>query len=403
MEKPSQQKLLILADDLTGALDSGVQLVRRGQKVVILLKSESLKSLPLDEFNVVVVDTESRHLDAKDAYQIVYENCKNALGQGITSIYKKTDSGLRGNVGSELQAVLDAASSDYLHFIPAYPDLDRKTINGIHYVNGIPVGESIFAKDPIDPVIVSKVDEIIHLQSAIPVCYNQKNKEKCIVVHNASTTAELRDIAKKLKEENELFLTAGCAGFLEVFPLEKETSDTSELSKLKDKLVILSGSVNQVTEEQLNYAETHGAIRYHIPIEELLSNKVDIKFIEKEIVQLLNDSNSNFVLIDTIHSYKEMNDKYGNCEIAKTIQEYLGEIATTIHKYANDYTFMIIGGDTLTGYIQKQNVSSLIPEKEIYPGIVLASYGKEEKNYLITKSGGFGNENLLTEILEWLK
>ena len=35
--------------------------------------------------------------------------------------YKKTDSTLRGNIGSEIAALMDACKMERLPFIPAYP------------------------------------------------------------------------------------------------------------------------------------------------------------------------------------------------------------------------------------------------------------------------------------------
>ncbi|RAZ93762.1 four-carbon acid sugar kinase family protein, partial [Klebsiella oxytoca] len=81
-------------------------------------------------------------------YQVVYETAKRAWGLGIPYMYKKTDSALRGNVGSELTAVLDATGSRSLHFFPAFPRMHRTTEDGIHYINGIPVHESVFGRDP---------------------------------------------------------------------------------------------------------------------------------------------------------------------------------------------------------------------------------------------------------------
>ena len=43
-------------------------------------------------------------------------------------IYKKTDSGLRGNIGKELEAALAAGGEEYLTFIPALPAMNRITV-----------------------------------------------------------------------------------------------------------------------------------------------------------------------------------------------------------------------------------------------------------------------------------
>jgi uncharacterized protein YgbK (DUF1537 family) len=248
-------RLLILADDLTGALDSGVQLAHRGQRVVILTAPD----VPFPDssvYDVLVIDTETRHIGAEEAGKLVFSLVRQAKASGIRCFYKKTDSGLRGKVGAELQAVLLASGAERLHFIPAYPATDRKTIGGIQYVNGKPLAESIFSKDPIDPIHVSGVDEVIHLSADVPVklcgaATVKQDNDACefsgIIVHDASTMEDLAAIAERLEKADELYVTGGCAGFLEVYPMEASRDTKEALPALKERLFVLSGSVNDVT------------------------------------------------------------------------------------------------------------------------------------------------------------
>ena len=92
-------KLLIVADDFTGALDSGVQFASCGAdtKVIIDPDYDFGRS---DKNDVLVFDSETRHVKPNDAYRIVHDFVKRANDFGIPYIYKKTDSGLRGNKGS---------------------------------------------------------------------------------------------------------------------------------------------------------------------------------------------------------------------------------------------------------------------------------------------------------------
>ena len=76
---------------------------------------------------------------------------------------------LRGNVGAELTAVLDAAGADRLAFLPALPKMGRITRNGIHYIDSVPVADSVFGQDPFEPVTASSLEEIIAAQSEVPV------------------------------------------------------------------------------------------------------------------------------------------------------------------------------------------------------------------------------------------
>lgn len=141
-------KLLMIADDFSGALDAGVQFAARGAatRVVTDLDCDFLET----DAEVLVMVAETRHLPPQKAYDVVYHVARNAREAGVPYIYKKTDSALRGNVGSELAAVMDAADADVMPFLPAFPKLNRVTRNGVHYVDGVPVAESIFGQDPLN-------------------------------------------------------------------------------------------------------------------------------------------------------------------------------------------------------------------------------------------------------------
>lgn len=78
-------KIAIIADDLTGANDSGVQLAHYGLKTSVLFQ---LHSSQLDENDAVVIDTDSRSLSKKEAYEkvkVVSEKLKDCF----PIIYKK--------------------------------------------------------------------------------------------------------------------------------------------------------------------------------------------------------------------------------------------------------------------------------------------------------------------------
>lgn len=122
-------KLLVIADDFTGALDTGVQFAGKGMTTKVLsYLPEDGEALQQFQAQVLVIDAQTRHLDGGEAYRKVLELVKSAKDAGIPYIYKKTDSGLRGNIGKELDAALTASGEQYLTFIPALPAMDRITV-----------------------------------------------------------------------------------------------------------------------------------------------------------------------------------------------------------------------------------------------------------------------------------
>ena len=60
----------VSADDFTGACDVGVQCTKQGLEIVVLSAADFLSDFS-SIFDVLVVDTETRHLPPEDAYRKV--------------------------------------------------------------------------------------------------------------------------------------------------------------------------------------------------------------------------------------------------------------------------------------------------------------------------------------------
>ena len=107
----------IIADDLTGAADSGVQLMRSGYRTAVVFRGAPIP--PSDDLDAVAVDTNSRPLPAGFAAKRVVES-GHALRESRI-VYKKIDSTLRGPIGAELAAALAATGRKRALVAPAFP------------------------------------------------------------------------------------------------------------------------------------------------------------------------------------------------------------------------------------------------------------------------------------------
>ena len=288
-------KLLILADDFTGALDTGVQFSGKGIRTQVVVSSHWVE--PDSDCDVMVIDVETRHVPKEKAYEIVYDVCQQAVKYGIRCFYKKTDSALRGNVGSELQAAVDAVSGKNIVFVPAFPAMRRITVDGVHYIDGIPVKESVFGQDPFEPVMYDRVDELLRatgykggvigvgkaerkLQAAeerktqASEERGQKAAEAAkqqLFLYDAEIDADLDEIAETVGKKRDIPILAGCAGFAAKLPelLKLPVKESGDV-KLKENLVFLCGSVNPITKSQIVYGEKMGIPRIYLKPEEKL-------------------------------------------------------------------------------------------------------------------------------------
>ena len=409
--------LLIIADDFTGALDTGVQFAAHGVSTRVIVDPEVDFSAYHD--SVLVVDTETRHLTAREAFDIVARLTGKAREAGIRYIYKKTDSALRGNIGAELAAVLTASGCKRLPFLPAFPQTGRVTREGVHYVDGVPVTESPFGIDPFEPVVHSVVTDLIGEQCSIPAFSfpalsgdAEVPGQEGILVFDASTPSDLRETGKKLFDADMLSVMAGCAGFGAVLPelLDIAPDRPAALPKLDPRLLVVCGSVNSITLAQLDQAEKAGFSRLRLSPEQKLEPGYWQTEQGKEALQGIED-----MLASHSHCIIESNDLGGNQPTADyaaalgidretlrvRISGCLGYLVGEIFASPSLGTLLLTGGDTLLQCMNCVGVNELEPLRELESGVVLARFTYNGcTRHVITKSGGFGQETLLTDLAE---
>ena len=85
------------------------------------------------------------------------------------------------------------------------------------------------------------------------------------------------------------------------------------------------------------------------------------------------------------------------------ISRMLGMIGSDLMDAESDAVIMVIGGDTLQGFLKQMHCSRIVPVEEIETGTVLSRIvdGKR-KMWVISKSGGFGEPNLVTNVINKL-
>ncbi len=110
----------ILADDLTGACDAGVQFTGRGFPVTVWLDVARAGQ------GLSVITTASRNDPPALAREKVRQVCRR-LG---APLFKKIDSTLQGNVGQEVAAVMEEAGLRSAIVAPAFPAMGRVVREG---------------------------------------------------------------------------------------------------------------------------------------------------------------------------------------------------------------------------------------------------------------------------------
>ena len=406
--------LLILADDLTGALDTGVQFAKAGIDVEVFISPELVKTSCNNTPDVLVINLNTRHASPEEARAAVTNITKTF--NNYSHYYKKTDSCLRGNIGAELEALMNAAGNTRLPFVPAFPGLKRTTKNGFQYLDGELIHKSSMANDPLNPITESFIPAIIAKQSSVPVslvpqtfAIPEPAQTSEILVFDGETFDDLKKTAKLLWENNMLRISAGCAGFahalMETLPFDKNPQEVVVNPSGNLPILIISGSLHPVSIDQIKTARDNRISGFYFSDEKVVSQPQRLE--SKEAEALLQDCTKTLLekgvcILGTEASFgKAQTINNGGSE---NIPSILGEMTRQIIDKTQSLHLVVFGGDTLQGIMKAMQYNVIKPLKEFKSGIVLArAQGQTGEGFLLTKAGAFGEKDIVSSIVEYLK
>lgn len=384
-----RERFLVLADDLTGSLEAGAKFARQG--IASLVTVDPGEQIPVISPNVsvLVIDTETRHASSHDAAHKVFELARKAAAAGFSLIYKKTDSTLRGNIGGELSGLLKAYPESDLLYVPSYPRMGRTVKDGVLYVYGHPVNTTEFGADALNPVDESSILKLLQSGIRRPIISITKpilkrTDEKAVYVCDADSEEEVHAFARFFVESSTFKLAAGPAAFLHYLAREM-TLPQCPLIPLPQvrRALIVNGSRNRCSGEQLRYAEKKG-----------------FAVIDPALAPA---NNSNWcILRDKAQATEAPHE--AACRIAHEVRRVLRKI---------DFDALVIfGGDTARAVLKALGSSIIHPIGEVLEGIPVSKISfrlssPDSKEYerdliLITKAGGYGPVSVLPTIRELL-
>lgn len=417
----------IIADDFTGANDVGVALVSSGIATKVLLATDNNRT---DPTSVGVICTNSRDLEANEAklnLQKISDNYQLAGRQSL--LIKKVDSTLRGNIGSEIEALLDSGYSLTIVAIAA-PQAKRKTTNGLCYVDSIPLSETEFASDPKSPIYSSRVKDIIESQTTyetVEYLLPEQNSElheqsfvrlydsgAKIIVCDCETYADLFDLYQAATQINipTLFVTTG-----ELTHTLVDMSETfSPMLEVNNKPILaIIGSMSEMTLKQSQYLiDNNEAEVIDLNLKDLFSENREHSLTSKvsQATTIIRSGNHCIVRscrdtqlrhsLKAIAAQHELSQK----QLAEHVRECLADLAYQIIEANHQQLggMILCGGDIAIATAQRLNA----PEYQI-GGIVAdcVPWGLLDSELtpfpIFTKAGGFGNPATFSQVIQHLQ
>jgi len=425
-----ERMLYIISDDLTGATDAGVQLAKQGYETLVYIDEyndySSIKNdINNEEQSILVLDSESRELNYKEAVNKIRKLLKIIPLTADDVVYKKVDSTLRGNITGEISEVMEQLSYNTCFFAPSFPQNNRLVIGGYLIVDNKPLGISEYYQGKLNlgeasyipsflkkdgNLSVSRIDlkEVMKGPGNIIKQVKKLSQDKKqIFVFDALTSEHLKNIILSSLELEESILLSGSAGLslhlskLITVPAKKKSSifKKIEIENRNKPFIIVAGSKKRIMREQIKYLQRKISLQeLKISIDKLTKHKDKyLNIYSQQAGNILKENDHIIISSCNIDDFENLSDR----KLEILIRNLMGELAAKIVAEFNLCNLIVTGGDTALGVCKSFGVNKLRIIEEILPGVPLTKPENKDYSYLnlITKAGGFGKENSLYKII----
>ena len=433
-------RLGVIADDLTGANDTGVQFARQGARTIVPLDWHDLTRLARHA-DVLVLSTDSRALPPGAAAQRAKLAAQALRKARVPAIYKKIDSTFRGNVGAELDAILDIYRTHLVAVAPSFPPAGRAVINGILTVHGVPVHRTSIGRDPVSPVRQSHLPTLLQTQSrrkiyrlpldtlrarwphAARVLQAWGQSEAGIIVADAETPADLRRLARLIACARLLDVVVGSAGLASALgrTLSWRRGPLGRFTPAKHPVLVVVGSPNPTSLAQIAVLGNRSAtVIIHAEIREILAGMERFqKELDRVLTTALVEARAGHDVVVTLAresdgrpdprspraSARRKRVRALPPSASGTLSEFLGRVARDLSRKTRLGGLVLCGGDVAVAACRALGADGIILVGEVQPGVPWGRLVGGERHDLpvVTKAGGFGRPEVFRAALRFLR
>ena len=422
---------VIVADDLTGANASASLLKKVGLKVASLMVLDKLASVDLGKLDAIACSTDSRGISSQDAYNRVLAATKLFKDHQALVYNKRVDSTLRGNLGSEIDAMLDGLGDGRVAIVvPSFPDSNRIAVQGMLFVEGTLLEYSDAAKDPKTPVDTSVIQGLIEktTRRKVTTIYiqdvakgeaylaeklTQAAKDHDIIILDAVRNRDLDTIAKALISTPLKYIA------VDPGPFTKHLCSLLVVEEAKDekKILLSIGSVTETTRKQLKQLNGSRRVYFsYIDAGKLIDQtKRDDEI--KRVIQDIKTSATDYNRICITSTVLEGDCKLPLDQIAQASGQDIegiskmistGIAAITKELIVQDFGFEGVissGGDITVALCEAIGAIGIEIEEEVVPLVAYGTLigGEKDKFKIITKGGMIGGKDCFTLCIDRMK
>ncbi|MCZ6680982.1 MAG: four-carbon acid sugar kinase family protein [Candidatus Poribacteria bacterium] len=394
MATHEKHRLGMIADDLTGACDAGVQFATRGFSTLVWLGLECIEETPAE---LMVVTTNSRGDTPEEAHRKVRQACQHFAQVQTTVFYKKIDSTFQGNVGAEIDAIIEECGFHLVIITPAFPAQGRSLIDGWLRISGAPQSDAIHLPTLLREQSCRGVGHLDRSvlrdgrQSLLEALRRITDAGVELVVVDAASEADLNLIARAAMEFAPRPLMAGSAG------LAAQAAAILAQQRQKDK-----GCGSQIFDDGGETETNHEPIAVFVgsenPVTAAQMNRLTAKRAADE-VQL-----GEGVAAKAHKALREKRHLVVPIQWKGDEARHLSQELLPLFKGKAVHGLVLTGGDTASFVFGVMEASGIRLEDEILTGIPwgLVVGGGADGLPVCTKAGGFGDEDALVTVVDFL-
>ncbi len=409
------RKIVIVADDLSGAADCGIACVHHGLSTLVTLGDTA----PIITTDVIAIDTDTRSLTANDAAQRTASIVEHAIQHDAQLLFKKIDSTLRGHAAAELAATLrirrsTTSQQTVIVLAPAFPAHGRTTIHGHQLLHGKHLHETELGQHEqmtvpcdlaasmrnADLTAASLPLNLIHssqfeLQSAL----HELSITNDVLICDAETDSDLQAIAAATITLGPSTIWAGSAGLAHHLPQAAGLSRPAQPTTLPPlstrPILFVIGSTSSTTRDQLRHLLASAPITaITIAPQTLLDGPSSSAWqqAQADITATIASNKDTAIILG--------NETHFSKSIAPQLAHAIGQL---LRPCDNVGALVATGGETARAILHAWGISALRLILELEPGLPLSlAEGWHRPLPVITKAGAFGHPTTLLHCLQTL-
>jgi uncharacterized protein YgbK (DUF1537 family) len=375
-------RIAVIADDVTGALDTGVQFRQWGYTVQLTDTPERCSA------EVTIANTETRNKNPERAYRETYAIAVKLLDNDI--IYKKVDSTLRGNPGPELQAILDATGENQATLTPAYPPTQRRVKDGHLFIAEKPITETEYIDEYRRKT--SYIPDILETEAPVHCTKNPEDvPETGITVIDSETESDLLEISAKYTR-----IMAGSAGLADAL--------CQTLRNPPPALTVIGSTRTETRRQAELLCERLGAVRIPLDVIRALNRTPQVEMM-RTARNALNEGRD--VILTSAPTRETIGETRAEAERLDITPRELenritGALAESTRRLLTQGLSGIIvtGGATVLAVTERLGTRNIEILDEVQPGVPVL---RLDNVPAVTKAGGFGQPDTLIQATQYLK